>query len=234
MFKINDREIKNFESDLKTFARRALPFATKNTLNQAGFHARKLAQRDIQVKMVLRNTFTKRSIQVEPTRTLNINRQATTVGSTAPYMEDQEFGATKNKTGSEGVTIATGYSAGQENQRPRTRLPRKPNKLQNIRLKHRRKQGSRKQRNAQAIQQAASSSNKFTFLDLGRRKGIFKITGSRKRIKIKMVWDMTRQSVKIPANPWLKPVVDTTVVKIPEFYRKSLIFQLKRNNLFNS
>ena len=81
--KINDKQIIEFEKDLKVFASRAYPFATKNTLNQGAFHAQKLAKRDVQVKMVLRNKHAVQSIRVDQARTLNVRRQAATVGSIA-------------------------------------------------------------------------------------------------------------------------------------------------------
>lgn len=234
MFSIGDENIKQLESDLKTFAERAFPFATKNTVNQSAFAAMKIARDDLKERMTLRNRFSIQSIQVEQTRTLNVKRQAAIVGSTADYMEDQEFGTVIRKTGKEGVQIATGYSAGQEGQK-RTRFPRKANQMKTIQLQRRRKKGgSRKQRNLVAIKEAATSGTKFVFLDLGRRKGIFKVTGGKRRPKIKMVHDMTKQSVVIPKNPWLSPAVKKTTKKIPEIYKRSLIFQLKRQGLFKS
>ena len=233
MFKLDDSAIKGLEKDLKTFADRAFPFATKATLNKGAFTAQKLARKDVSIKMVERNRFTQQSIQVDQARTLNVRRQAATVGSIADYMEDQEFGAVKRKGGSEGVSIPTGYSARQEGQQTRTRVPRKANKLASIRLsKVGSRASSRKQRNLIVIREAASGGNKFIFLDLGRRKGIFKVVGGKRRPKIKMVHDMTEQSIRIPRNPWLKPAVDRTQILMPGFYRDALIFQLKRQNLF--
>lgn len=233
MFKIDDDDIKEFEKDLKTFASRAYPFATKNTINRSAFEAQKLTRKDVDIKMVQRNRFTKQSIQVEQSRTLIVNRQAAIAGSIADYMEDQEFGVTKTKTGKEGVAIPTSYAAGQQGQEPRLRLPRKSNKMVNIQLRKRRKGGSsRKQQNMIAIQVAAKTGRKYVFLDLGRSKGIFKVIGGKRRPKIKMVHDMSRDSVVIPRNPWLKPVVDTVQIKMPSFYRDALIFQLKRQGLF--
>lgn len=233
MFAIDDRNIKNMERDLKTFASKALPFATRNTVNGAAFAAQKIAKTDVRESMVTRNRFTEQSIRVEQTRTLRVSQQAAIVGSIADYMEDQEFGATKVKTGKEGVAIATSYSAGQEGQQPRTRLPRKPNKMVNIQLRKRKRKGSsRKQRNIVSIQQAKATGNKYVFLETHRTKGIFKVMGSKRKPRIKMVWNMSRQSVVIPKNPWLAPSVVKTEAKIPELYAKSLRFQLKRNNLF--
>ena len=233
MIGVDDKEIKEFEKDLKAFAHRAYPFATKNTLNKSAFHAQGLARNGIDAKMIQRNKFTKQSIQVDQARTLNVNRQSASVGSIADYMEDQEFGTTKRKQGKEGVSIATGYAAGNQGQQPRMRLPRKANKMENIKLRRQRKRGSnRKQQNIIAIRQAATSGRKYVFLDLGRTKGIFKVIGGKRRPKIKMVHDMSRDSVVIPSNPWLKPAVDATRLVMPEFYRDALVFQLKRQGLF--
>lgn len=233
MFKINTKEIKKFERDLKGFAHKAYPFATKNTVNTAAFRAQKLAKRDIEIKMVLRNSHARQSIQVEQSTTLKVSRQAAVIGSTADYMEDQEFGTTIVSKGKKGVSIPTGYSAGQEGQSPRTRLPRKPNKLVNIRLKHsRRKLKTRRARNAARLREAASSGHKYIYLDLGKSEGIFKVIGGKRNPRIKMIHDMSRKSVVIPRNPWLKPVVDTVQVLIPKIYRDALVFQLKRQGLF--
>lgn len=241
MFKINIDDVEEYENHLKTFGDRAFPFASKATLNRSAFEAQKLARRDVNVKMVTRNQFTERSIQVEQTRTLNVRNQAAIVGSTADYMADQEFGATKVKTGSEGVSIPTGYAAGQEGQQPRTRLPRRANALQNIKLQHRSKKGrTRKQRMLIAVRGAVESGRRFVFLDLDRKKGIFKVLGGRKKpnrgwpvgARLKMIHDLTEQSITIPRNPWLKPAVDRVEILMPGFYRDSLRFQIDRLGLF--
>lgn len=222
------------ERDLKTFAKQAYPFATRKTLNDSAFQAQNIARVDVRENMTNRNRFTVQSIQVEQARTLQVSKQAAVVGSTADYMEDQEFGGVKSKGGKEGVSIATSYSAGQgQSAQPRTRLPRKANKMASISLSKRRKKGSsRKQQNLIAIQQAATTGRKFVFLDLGRRKGIFKVIGGKRRPKIKMVHDMTKQSVVIPKNPWLKPAFDEALRMTPAFYADALRFQLRRRNIF--
>ena len=237
MFKINAKDIDEYEDHLKAFGHRAFPFATKATLNTAAFTAQKLARKDINVKMITRNQFTERSILVDQARTLTVSRQSATVGSTADYMETQEFGGTKHKTGKEGVAIATGYSAGQDGQQPRTKLPRKPNRLANIRLRKRSRKGkNKKQDNGFKIWDSITNGKRFVFLDTGRRKGIYRIVGgSRHNVhgaRLRMVADMTKQSVNIPRNPWLKPAVDRTQILMPDMYTDALRFQLKRLRLF--
>lgn len=234
MLKIDDSEIKQMESDLKTFAERAFPFATKNTLNRSAFEGQKIARRNIDAKMTQRNKFSKQSVQVEQSRTLNVARQSSSMGSIADYMKDQEFGKIIKKSGKKGVPIATSYAAGQsEGAQPRTRLPRKANTLAAIQLRNKRTRSkTRRQRNLIVIKEAAQSGRKYIFLDLGRSKGIFKVVGGKRRPKIKMVWSMREQSVVVPRNPWLKPAADKVQKLMPEFYRDALKFQLKRQGLF--
>jgi len=237
MFKIDIKDVEEYENHLKAFAHKAFPFASKNTLNSAAFKARELWQRDINVKMITRNKFTERSILVDQSRTLTVSRQSATVGSTAPYMDEQEFGGTKVKTGSEGVPIATSFSAGQGEQTPRTKVVRKPNRLGSIQLrKGGRKGKNKKQNNGFKIWDAIANGKRFVFLDLGRKKGIFKVIGGSRRnvhaARLMMVADMTEQSINIPRNPTLKPVIDRTQILMPDIHTKSLRFQLKRLGLF--
>lgn len=236
MFQIDDEEIKMFEADLKRFANRAFPFATRKTINNSAYKAQEIAKEHIRNTMTLRNVFTLQSIQVHPERVeLSVRHQMATIGSTVDYMEDQEFGGTKVKKGSEGVPIATSYSAGQQGKQPRTRLPSRSNKLQNISLSKRRKKGSnRKQINLIAVKTAVTSGNRYVFLDLRRGAGIFRVLGSKRRPRIKMLWDLSRKSVVIPKTPWLAPSTIATIPFISGFYREALIYQLKRKGLFRS
>lgn len=232
MIQANLKNIKRYENDLKNFKNKAFPFATKATVNGLAFQTMKNSKELIKNKMVLKNQFTSRSIRVEKAHTLKISKQEAIVGSVLDYMEDQEFGTTKRKDGKHGVAIATGYSAGQENQK-RTRLPRKPNKLKNIQLQRRAaKAKTRKQRNFIAIQDAANSNRKYVFLDLGKTKGIFKVIGGKRNPRIKMVYSLKKQSVRIPANPWLLPSTMKANSQRDKIYLEAIIFQLKRHNLF--
>lgn len=233
MITVDTKDIKKYERDLKVFASRAYPYATRHTINSAAFKAQGIARDNVRNDMVNRNKYTIQSIQVDKARTLSVPAQAAIVGSTADYMETQEFGGTESSSSGKGVAIATGYSAGQEGQQPRTRLPRRPNKMAAIQLQKRRKRGStRKQQNFIAVRDAAASGSKFIYLDLGRRRGIFKITGGKRKPKIKMVHDLTRASVAIPKNPWLAPAVRDTEKYISGLYVDALKFQLQRNNIF--
>ena len=76
MITVDMRQVKRLEEYLKFFAERAYPFATKNTINQAAFHAMRGAKENIREDMTNRNKFTERSVRVEQSRTLVVSRQA--------------------------------------------------------------------------------------------------------------------------------------------------------------
>lgn len=231
MFEIDARDVKKYEQDLKDFAGRALPFASRAMLTRSAFDARARTQENIREKMTTRNKWTVSSIRVEKARGLNIKRQEAITGSIAAYMETQEFGGMESG-GGKYQPIATSYSAGQGRSTKRTKLPRKPNRMQAIQLRKRTGAGlSRKAANQAAIQQAAQGGNKFVFLDLGRRQGIFKVTGGKRRPKVQMVWDMSRRSVRIPATPTLGPAARATQERMPQFYAEALVQQLKRHRI---
>lgn len=235
MFKLNDKGLKALEADLKHLASRAVPFATKATLNKTAFDTRKIALDKIRSKMIQRNRFTVQSIRVEMSKTLNISRQEAVIGSTADYMETQEFGGVKRARGAGSVAIATKAASGEgTGSGPRRKLPRRANQLKNIRL--RRRVGgakTRKQRNRILIAEAARAggAGRFIHLDLGRRSGIFKVTGGKRKPKLTMMWDTGRRFVVIPKNPWLAPSVKIAEKELPRNYRNALEYQLKRLRL---
>lgn len=230
MMNFDDKQLKEYEAELKTFGARAFPFATKQTINSAAFRTRELTQQNIRNNMTTRNKFTERSIRVVQAKTLNVRKQEAIVGSLADYMELQEFGGVKTRKGQKGVPLATAYAAGQKGER--TRLPRGGNKLAKIQLKNRRTPGkSRKARNVALVKQAAASKNRYIYMDLGRRRGIFRVTGGMRKPRVQMVWDLTHNSVYIPATPTLKPATDDALKLMPAMYFKAIKFQLDRHNL---
>lgn len=228
MLTFDDRDLKRLDADLKTFAERAYPFATRNTLNVAAFDVQNVSRIMVRRRMVLRNTNTIRSIQVEKAKGLNVRNQMALVGSTEDYMEQQEFGSVRDNP-----TITTGYAAGQMGRDPRTRFARPKNKMRNINLRNKAKRGkNRKQRNLIAIREARGTGSPFVYLELQRTKGIFRVIGGKRNTKIKMVHDMTRRSVVVPANPWLRPAVDVVQKRLHVIHRQSLEFQARRHGLF--
>ena len=233
MLTIDTRQVKQLERDLKLFNRNALPFATRKTVNDLAWDARREWQGEIRRQLITRNRWTQQSIRVTATRERSIPMQAAVVGSLEGYMRRQEEGGTVVADGKQGHPIATSYSAGQSpGARPRTRLPRRPNRLSAIQLdKRRRRATSRKQRNLIAVKQAAESGRKFVWLDLGRRQGIFRVTGGKRRPKVRMVYDLSRRSVRTPATPTMQPATQATARKLPTIHGQNLLYPLKRHRI---
>ena len=234
MLTVDDDRIKQFESDLKTFAARAYPFATKNTLNQAAFSAREGYVANARSQMVLRNKFTESSMQVEPVRGLNVGRQQAIVGSTARYMEDQEFGGVRHKSGKIGVPIPTTVASGEgEGVQPRRRMVPRSRRLGNIALRNKgMKAPSTKQKNFIKVKETAKSGRRFVFLDHAKHPGIYRVTGGTKNTEVELMWDMSKKSINIPRNPMLFTAFEDAERVMPFLYEQALIFQLKRQGLF--
>ena len=236
MFSIENDQIKKLEADLKQFRNRAFPFATRKTLNDVGFAQKRIIQADLNDKFILRNNYTRQSIRVDRAQTLSVARQSTIVGSVASYMDEQEFGGLKRKSGKHGVAIPTSYSAGQAmGAKPRTRRISKRNLLRNVKLSSRRKRGvSKQQHNLIKIREAKSKGEKFVYLELqggGRRRGIFRVLGSKRKPKIKMLYDLSKNSVEIPKDPTFQPAFEEAKRMLPAFYADALRFQLRRHKI---
>ena len=95
--------------------------------------------------------------------------------------------------------------------------------------------GTRRQRNKILIAEtvAKGGSARYIYMDNGGGKeGIFRVKGSKRRPQIRMIYDLSNPTVRIPRNPWLAPAVKVTERKLPNIYRDALIFQAKRNRLF--
>ena len=234
-----DKETKQLEKELGILRDRAFPFATKETLNRTAFIAQKRYKREIKKELVTRNKFTEQSIRVEQAKGLNIRNQMSIVGSVAHYLETVEFGGIKTPRGRTGVPIASSYSSGEgRGAQPRKRLPRKPNKMRNIRLKHKKQKAkSKRQATLIKIKNAVNTGNRTIYLDLpGRGEGIYKVVGGRKGAtkgaRLEMLWGMSETSVVIPKQPLLKPAYDHAVRLMPRVYRDSLRFQIKKSMLF--
>lgn len=240
MFGVQDDDILKLQDDLEKAASKAIPFATRFTLNTAAKKGRREGIKNVKRDMILRNDFTKNSIQFQPTGELKISRQQTFIGSTEDYMERQEFGGTVMAKGKHGVPLATTEASGEgRGVQPRRKGPTMPNTLRRIRINN--KKGSFKSKSQEfffKIQQAVKSKSKYVFLETSRKKAIYRVEGSidtRDRIqglRLDMMWDLSHKTVNTPRSPWLKPAFDETTKKIPEIYKKALEFQLKRRGLF--
>lgn len=232
MLRADTTQNKQLARDLLTFAHRAYPFATKSTVNGMAFEGQKIARGNIREQMITRNRWTGQSVQVEPTKTLNVQQQASKLGSVADYMATQEFGGTRAKKGKEGVPIPTSFSSGEgESAKPRKKMPRPRNRMRRVKLsKKTRTYTTKAQQRVATVKHAVATGKRYFFMDLGRSKGIFRATGSKRKPRIKMVWSMSKPSVNVPRNAWLEPA--SHAVDPAPIYRDALRFQLRRHRIF--
>lgn len=225
MFKINTDQLKEFEHKLRAFPK-AMKFAQRDTNNNLAWETRKVAQRDLPSRMILRNAWTSKSIQVDGAKS---TRDPSIVGSTLEYMADQEFGGTRVRKGKTGVPIPTSTAAGQGKQSPRTKLVRPRNRLVKLQLsKVRQRAASLRQQTKVTIAEAVKTGRREVYINTGRKQFIAKVKGGKRNPSIEMLYDLTRRSTPIPRNPWLSDATDLAVTRRDKFYRKNLARQLKR------
>lgn len=198
-------DLREFEKAAKTLEdvrSKALPYAAREGINTIAFELQREWQGQIKRAFVLRNSFTARSVRVEKAKGLDVRSMKAVVGSVAPYMDEQEFGATKTKHGKHGVPVPTSSAAGQAQGATRTRPVQRRNYQSAIQLRNR-ISGTRQRKNAAAIAQAVRSGTRTAFIETSSgRKGIVRITGT-KRLKLRMIWDLSKDSVRTAPEPTL-------------------------------
>lgn len=230
MLKGNFKQINQFEAFLGEMNKTGLAIANQMALNDGVKAARVNTQKEIDKRLIQRNRFTKSRVLFRPSeKTLIIRDQVAIVGINTPYAEKVEFGGVIVKKGKEGVPIPTGDATGEgEGARPRKKLPRAAHTMKRIQLGRGGKKMTRGQAASAAIKEAAKKGRKHVFLNLPRAKGIYSLKGGKKNPEIRMVHSLEESSVRVPKNPTLKPGVDATIPMMPRFYKKRLLFQLKR------
>ena len=221
---VDDRQIRKLVKHLEATRRKALPYATREYVNSAAFLTRDLYIKRASESMKLRSPWTKRSIQVDKAATLEIAQQVARVGSVADYMATQEEGATLSKKGKRGVPIPAAAPSRRKN---RGRTP-SGNRLSAIQLAAQRVTGIRQKRNAAAIAIASRRGGGVVFLDLGRNKGLYRVSGTKRGIRIRKVWDLSKPSVMVPRNPMMREALVEVTPQLPRLAVRALEYQLKR------
>lgn len=233
---VDASDFEKLQKDLHFLRRKALPHAVRNGLNDEAFGARKIWQTEISQTFNEKNKYTRRSIRVEKARGTDLHRMEAVVGSTADYMDEQEEGATLRSSGSYGTPIPTATASGEGRVRgsDRKRPVRAPNKLDAINIAPRVKKGSRHVRLAGTIALANRKGYNYVFLNLGRKgqkTGIFKLTGGKRRTKLRMVWDLSEQSVRLKPRPTMAPTVANVRGWAAGLHRRAMIDQMRRHKL---
>jgi hypothetical protein len=231
MLTVEFRGLKELVRDLRVARERALPYAVKTALNTAAFEGRKLWQREIKSSFTTRNSFTERSVLVERARGLDAKRMVAVLGSVAPYMGTQELGGTERARGRK-KAIPGPAAAGQAAGSKRTRLVQARARLGA--LKAPRLIGKTPaQRWAIAIRKARQDGHKTVLLERPKGgAGLFRVGGGKRRkATLRLLYDVSRSSVRIRPEPTLQRTLRALEPKLPHMYQAALIDQLRRHKL---
>lgn len=234
---VDASDIKRLARDLNTFAKKSAPYAMRYTLNDMVFDARGEWSGEMRSSMTLRNTYTQRSLRARKASGTKLETMSSEVGSPLAYLNEQEKGSTQTAHGKHGVPIPTSSAAGQGLRSKRTRSVRQANYQSAIRLDQRGVGGAssrrgRQQRNAVAIAIAQRRGGKFVFLDLGKRKGIFKLTDS-KRTPVRMVYSLSKRSIKTKPNAMLARTLSAVTPRGPGFLAARIVQQLRYSRILH-
>lgn len=232
--KVDTSDHKRYHKALEGF-QRSIPYAMRNGLNSCAFELRKTWQLEIRAAFTLRNKFTERSVRVEKANGLNIGSMKAVTGSVAPYMGDQEEGAKVKGRGKHKAIpapVAGGGKPGGTN-RPRLVAGRFKLGAVSVASKPLAKYGRRRQ-NAIAIAIAVRKGERFALLNRskGKGRGLFEVKGLKRKAKVRLIWDMSRGSVKVPAEPTMARAVHRSRNAFERIMRSSLEDQAKRHGLF--
>lgn len=227
---VDVRQLQKLERHLQTYASKALPYAVRNGLNAQAFEARKEWVGQLGKDFTLRNTFTARSIRVvKSTARRTISSMESRVGSGLAYMAQQESGFTRSKRGKHGVPIPTTGASGQAKGGKRTRSIRRKNYLTNLSVAAR-VGGGRQRRNAVAIVMAAKTGG-VAYLDLGRRKGLFRVEGRKKGMSIRMLYDLSKASTTTKAHPTMHRAIAALSPRMAGLQKDALLAELKKHRV---
>lgn len=224
--------IDEMQRELERLAKRSLPFAARETVNSLAFAGRAAWQEEMRQSLTLRNPFTGRRALVDRATTLRISTMEARLGHTEPYMALLERGGSE-RASKRYRAIPTEVAAGQAKgstrggRKRQVRAANIINRLGSLKLTGIRGL-SRKARNARAVQGAIRSGRKLALLDLGRRKGVFRVTGSRRKPRIAMLYDLTRKRTPVPRIPTLQRALARALMQGPAIAHAALAKQLAR------
>jgi hypothetical protein len=233
---VDTSDVKRLSRDLETLSKKSAPYAMRNALTDVAFDARGEWSDQMRSSMTLRNTYTQRSLGVRKASGTNLRTMQSQVGSRLDYVAEREAGSTHVAHGKHGVPIPTSSAAGQGLRAKRTRVVQRANYQTAIHLNQRgigaATRRGRQQRNAVTIAMAQRKGNRFVFLDLGRRKGIFKLTNS-KRKPVRMVYDLSRKSIRTKPNPMRARAIAVSAPRLPGFLAARLVQQLRYHRILH-
>lgn len=216
---------------LEGMSRSHVPRAARAMLNDLAFEGRAAWQEEMRQSLTLRNEFTSRRALVEPARSYSLSQMAARLGHTEPYMADLEDGGVEpaaKRYRPIPTEIAAGQSFGSLRGGRMLAVRTRYNIMKIGKITTTSGSRPRKAQNARNIKGALRSGRRLTLLDLGRRKGIYRVKGSKRKPTIEKVYDLTRRKTRIPKIPTLDRAVDNVLRSAPKIGLAHLERELAR------
>lgn len=227
MLKVDTNEFHKLERKLELVTRRGVPAATREVLNNLAFETRKLWQREIPRKLILRNKFTVASIRVDKARGSNPKTMYSVVGSIAPWMYRQEFGGLARARRKHLAIPQVQARSGRSHRRKVKRSAW----LSKITVPNRRRSpgATLRERNLIRAIKAKRAGRRYVLLE--RRsggKGLYEIMRTKKRIKVRMLYDLSHEMTRTPPSPTLAPALQAVGKKASRIMKRALLRQFAR------
>lgn len=205
---VDTRGFDRLERILVNTRSRAIPYATRNALNDMAFAARKQWRTEMERSFILRNRWTVGSIRVEKASGTDVGTMHSVVGSVSSYLGKQEFGGTSRED-----AIPRPRAAGQPASMPtHTRTVRARYRLSGKIGKGRRPKLGKK---------------RLVYLD-SPKAGLYEVWGHGKKGGRRIVWDMSHGAVHNRAIPTLEPTVELVAKRGRRYYLRNLMQELRR------
>ena len=218
------------QRELEQLAKRGVAYAARDTVNGLAFAGRKIWQEQMASTLTLRNAFTQRRALVERATGTRMPVEAV-LGHTEDYMRRLESGIGERARRG-GLAIPTETAAGQaKGSLPagRKRAVRPSLVIRVLgKIKRQSRSMPRKARNGRAVREAISNARRLAYLELDRRRGIYKIMGGRKKPQIRKLYDLSRRSVPLPRIPTLEKTLELALLQGPTIALAALQRQLDR------
>lgn len=211
---------------------KALPEATRYTLNEMAVQTWKSAKMDLKKTFTIRNTWTARSLGFQKVGSTNdIDRMESYAGSREDYMREQEEGISRSATGKHGEPIPTTHASGDGQARQRKKRIMRKFYLGRLKVaqglydRAKREAGSDKQVLPLLVRMAKKQRKKVIFWKSDKRKqGLFQIDGDR----LPMIYDLTEKRIVSRPRRWLTAATEETIPKMRNIYGKALFFNLRK------
>lgn len=227
--RVDLRGFEKLSRDLKTFAKRGVPYAIRDALNGSAFAVQKEWKSGVRQSFTLRNRYTEQSIRVDKAKGTNVGSMQSVTGTIADYMDDQEFGA--STTGPVPGPAAAGNAPGSNK---RTRLTRSAFRFGGVGVSRptAKPLGKRRQ-NAIALAIAVRKGERFALLNriTSKGKGIFEVKGGKRGAKTKLIWSLKKGSMKVKPTPTLTKALAMSTGHMNKAINDAFIGQLKRNRV---